>query len=167
MAKLAREHFVQQQGFEQEDTAGCATRYPALMFQPRVVGVLVLLALVLQSAVFFLALAALLWWNALVPIYNPFDHLYNRLLAARSGRQPLGPAPAPRRFAQGMGGSFMLAIGICLFAGQLPAAWVLQGLLAVALSALIFGRFCLGSYLYYLLHGKVDFANRTLPWAHS
>jgi len=167
MTGLAKEHFVQQQGFEQEEAAGCAARYPALMFQPRVVGVLVLVALVTQSAPFFLVLAAILWWNALKPAYNPFDHLYNILIASPWGREPLGPAPPPRRFAQGMAGTFMLAIGISLLAGWSTAAAILQGLLVAALLALIFGRFCLGSYLYYLLHGRVGFANRTLPWAHG
>jgi hypothetical protein len=167
MTGLEREHFVQQQGFEQEDEAGCAARYPALMFQPRVVGLLVLVALVTQSASLFLIRAALLWWSALPPANNPFDRLYNLLIASPWGRQPLGPAPPPRRFSQGMAGTFMLAIGISLIAGWLAAAWIFQGLLVVALLALIFGRFCLGSYLYYLLHGRVDFANHTLPWAHG
>jgi Domain of unknown function (DUF4395) len=167
MAGLAREHFVQQQGFEQEDAAGCATRYPALMFQPRVVGVIVLVALVLQSAPLFVILAALLWWNALRPAYNPFDYLYNRLIAEPKRLQTLDPAPPPRRFAQGMAGTFMLVIGVCLLAGWFTAAWIVQGLLLVALTALVFGRFCLGSYIYYLLHGRIDFANHTLPWAHG
>jgi len=163
----SKRHFVQQQGFEQAEAAGCAARFPALMFQPRVVGVVVVLALLLQSAPLFLMLAALLWWNVLLPELNPFDRLYNRLLAVPRERPLLGPAPPPRRFAQGMAGSFMLGIGVCLLAGWPVAAWTLQGLLVAALSALIFGRFCLGSYLYYLLHGRLDFANRTLPWAHG
>lgn len=167
MFGLAQEHFVQQQGFEQESAVGCAARYPALMFQPRVVGTLVLIALILQSAPLFLVLAAILWWSALRPAYNPFDHLYNRLIARPRGLQQLGPAPPPRRFSQGMAGSFMLAIGSALLAGWTTAALIFEGLLVVALIALVFGRFCLGSYLYYLLHGKVDFANRTLPWAHG
>ena len=160
-------HFVQQQGFEAAAASGCAARFEALMFQPRVIGVLVAIALVLQSAPLFLALSALLWWNALLPAYNPFDALYNRLIAGPRQLTRLDPAPPPRRFSQGMAGSFMLAIGGCLLAGWLPAAWILQGLLVAALSALVFGRFCLGSYLYYLLHGRTGFANRTLPWAHS
>jgi hypothetical protein len=32
---------------------------------------------------------------------------------------------------------------------------------------LIFGRFCLGSYLFLLLTGQARFANRTLPWART
>ncbi|HKI51857.1 MAG TPA: DUF4395 family protein [Geothermobacteraceae bacterium] len=163
----SKRHFVQQQGFEQANDASCTARYPALMFQPRVVGIVVVVALVLQSAPLFLLLSALLWWNVLLPALNPFDALYNQLIAEPMGGARLDPAPPPRRFAQGMAGSFMLAIGICLLADWMLAAWILQGLLIVALSALIFGRFCLGSYVYYLLHGKIGFANRTLPWAHG
>ena len=58
----------------------------------------------------------------------------------------------------------MLAIGVCLLAGWLLVAWILLGLLVTVLSALIFGRFRLGSDLYCLLHGKTGFANRTSPW---
>jgi hypothetical protein len=36
-----------------------------------------------------------------------------------------------------------------------------------ALAALIFGRFCLGSYLFLLFTGRLGFANRTLPWARA
>jgi hypothetical protein len=45
--------------------------------------------------------------------------------------------------------------------------WGLEALLLAALGALIFGRFCLGSYLFLLLTGQVEFANRTLPWAST
>ncbi len=33
--------------------------------------------------------------------------------------------------------------------------------------ALIFGKFCLGSYVFHLLRGEAAFANRTLPWVRS
>jgi hypothetical protein len=36
--------------------------------------------------------------------------------------------------------------------------------LLVALGALIFGAFCLGSYVFHLLTGNGEFAKRTLPW---
>ena len=79
----------------------------------------------------------------------------------------LGSAPGPRRFAQAMAGTFMLAIGASLLLGWNILAWVIEALLLVALGALIFGRFCLGSYLYLLLTGEVDYANRTLPWIRA
>lgn len=167
MSDSTKLNFVRQQGFEHAVATECPVQYKALMFQPRVVGVIVLLGLFLQSWLLFLALSALLWWNVTVPARNPFDAIYNRLIAMPKGRPLLGPAPAPRRFAQGMAASFMLAIGIALFNGWTVAAVIIEGLTATALIALIFGRFCLGSYVYYLLHGNSDFANHTLPWARG
>jgi hypothetical protein len=58
-----------------------------------------------------------------------------------------------------------LAIGASLLAGWTTLAWVVEALLLVALGALIFGRFCLGSFIFHLLTGNRAFAVRTLPWA--
>ncbi len=163
----AQINFVKQQGFEGASATACDLQYPALMFQPRAIGVLVVAGVLLQAPVLFLTLSALLWWNALVPALNPFDRLYNSLIAARKQLPPLTAAPAPRRFSQGMAATFMLAIGLSLLAGWHMLAWVLEGLLVLALGALIFGAFCLGSFMFHLLTGNGAFARRTLPWARG
>jgi hypothetical protein len=163
----AEVNFVRQQGFRDASSEACVSRYPALMWQPRAIGSLVLVGLVVQAWPYFLALWALLWWNAAFPSLNPFDALYNRLVASARGLPRLGPAPSPRRFAQAMAGAFMLAIALTLFSGSRTFAWALEALLLAALGALIFGRFCLGSYLYLLFTGEATFANRTLPWART
>jgi uncharacterized protein DUF4395 len=160
----AEVNFVRQQGFRDASPEACGYQYSALMWQPRAIGVLVLVGVVLQPWQYFLALSALLWWNAALPHRNPFDALYNNLVADRKGLPHLGPAPGPRRFAQAMAGTFMLAIGLSLLFGRNILAWGIEGLLLAALGALIFGRFCLGSYLFHLLTGRAGFANRTLPW---
>ena len=163
----AKLNFVRQQGFRDASPEACSFQYPALMWQPRVIGILVLVGLAFQAGPYFLALAALLWWNAILPAFNPFDALYNRLVAKPKGLPRLNPAPAPRRFAQGMAGAFMLAIGLSLLFGVSLLAYTFEGLLLAALGALIFGRFCLGSYLFLLFTGKSGFANRTLPWSRT
>jgi hypothetical protein len=122
---------------------------------------------VLQAWPYFLALGALSWWNALVPRLNPFDALYNRLVARPADLPRLEPAPAPRRFAQAMAGTFMLAIALALHAGRRVMAGTLEALLLVALAALVFGGFCLGSYLFLVVTGQAGFANRTLPWSRT
>ncbi|HZW35381.1 MAG TPA: DUF4395 family protein [Candidatus Deferrimicrobiaceae bacterium] len=142
----------------------CPIRFSALMFQPRVVGSIVLAAIILQSPAIFLVLSGILWWSALLPRLNPFDAVYNRTLGVRPGTVRLSPAGSPRRFAQGMAGSFALAIGVLLLSGMAMAAIVVQAMLLAALAALLFGRFCLGSFLYHLLSGRSEFAVRTLPW---
>jgi Domain of unknown function (DUF4395) len=160
-------NFMKQQGFSEEPPDACDMRFEGLYFQPRIVFPLVLLAIVLQSASLFYLLSALLWWNVLLPQQNPFEAVYNRFVAPLRGRNPLTPAPGPRRFAQGMAAAFLLGAALCLHGGQHGASWALQGLLVVAFSALLFGKFCLGAYVYHLLKGRVDFANSTLPWARG
>jgi hypothetical protein len=59
----------------------------------------------------------------------------------------------------------MLVAGLALLKGWLITAWVIEAFLVVALAALLFGKFCLGSYIFQLLRGRVAFANSTLPWA--
>jgi hypothetical protein len=160
----SRRNFILQQGLDTPAQESCALRFSALMFQPRMVGSIILLAVILQSPAVFLVLGGILWWNVLIPRLNPFDMVYNRTLADRPGAVRLEPAPLPRRFAQGMAGSFALSIGVLLLLRLGTAALVLQVLLLSALAALIFGRFCLGSFLFHLLRGRSEFAIGTLPW---
>ena len=162
----ARRNFILQQGLSEPEGAGCDVQYSALLFQPKLVATVTLFAVAFQSATVFLVLAAVLWWSALLPRWNPFDALYNALLARRTGRW-LGPAPAPRRFSQGMAGTFALAIGLSLQLGWRTAALTLEVLFAAAIVALVFGGFCLGSFIYHLLTGRGRFARETLPWARS
>ena len=163
----AEVNFVRQQGFRDASQESCGYQYPALMWQPRAIGGLVLVGLVFQAWPYFLALSALLWWNVALPRLNPFDSFYNHLVAKPKGLPRLGPTPGPRRFAQAMAGTFMLAIGLSLLYGWRTLAWSIEALLLLALAALIFGRFCLGSYIFHLLIGQTGFAHRTLPWGRA
>lgn len=159
-----KRNFILQQGLGEPVEAICPLQYSALLFQPRLIGLWLLLATILRSQPMFFILAAVLWWSALLPRLNPFDALYNRMFSRRRG-MPLAPAPPPRRFAQFLAGSFALAIGIFLALGWETAALVLEGFFIVAVGALVFGSFCLGSYVFHVLTGRADFAKRTLPWA--
>ena len=166
-ATTLKRNFILQQGLAEPPEASCPLEYSALHFQPRLVGLTVLAGVLLQEPAIFLVLSAVLLWSALLPRWNPFDALYNRTLARRPGGLALAPAPAPRRFAQGMAGTFALAIGIALLEGWKTTAIVLQVLLVVAVAALVFGGFCLGSFVFHVLRGRFAFARRTLPWARN
>jgi len=158
------ENFVLQQGLSAAAGPACIAQSSALMFQPRAVGVIVAAALILQSAPLFLALSVVLWWSALLPELNPFDALYRATLGRRPDAARLGPALPPRRFSQGMAGTFAGAIGILLALHETTAAFVVEGFLIVALVALLSLRLCLGSFLFHLFAGRGQFAVRTLPW---
>jgi hypothetical protein len=160
----AKRNFILQQGLCEPTAETCPRQYSALLFQPRLIGLWVVVATILQAPPVFFALAAVLWWGALAPRLNPFDAVYNWVLARRSGIT-LMRAPAPRRFAQFLAGSFAVAIGVSLTLGWRTAALVLEGFLIVAVGALVFGGFCFGSFVFHLLNGRVEFAKRTLPWA--
>jgi len=161
-----RRNFILQQGFPAPSHDACPTQYSALQFQPRMVGSVILIGVILQMPAVFLILAAVLWWSALLPSWNPFDAIFNRFLAARRGAVRLSPAPAPRRFAQGMAASFALAIGLLLALGQKLPAYILEGLLAAAVAALLLGGFCLGSFVFHLVTRRGAFARQTLPWVN-
>lgn len=162
-----KRNFILQQGLEEPPAASCPVQYSALLFQPRLVALVILVAVILKAPLIFLALAGVLWWNALFPRWNPFDAIYNHIVAVGPGRIALSPAPGPRRFAQGMAGTFALAIGVSLILGWHVTAIVLEVLLILAVGALVFGSFCLGSFIFHLLLGRLAFAKRTLPWVRG
>ncbi|MGA2511660.1 MAG: DUF4395 family protein [Candidatus Acidiferrales bacterium] len=168
MSSYAVRNFMKQQGFSDEPNAVCDMHFSGLYFQPRIVGTLIVVAIILGSPAFFFALSAVLWWNVLLPKLNPFEVFYNRVFAAPRGKPPLAPAPPARRFAQGMAAAFLAIVGVALTQGWIVTARVFEAFVVMAFSALLFGKFCLGAYIYHLLRGKVTFANSTLPWArHS
>jgi hypothetical protein len=144
-------HFIRQQGFESANEQTCAVQYRALQFQPRVIGLLVLVGGVLQSPILFLALSAVLWWNVLVPRRNPFDRMYDRLVGTRRGHPPAAPAPPPRRFAQGLAATLMLTVSVGLLAGPFIVAAVGEGILLAAIAAIVLRGFCLGSFIFHRL----------------
>lgn len=165
MPENARVRFVQQQGFREASPHACEFRYPALMIQPRLVGILLVVGVLLQEAWFFFALGAVLAWSAVLPRLNPFDVVYNAVASGREGWPSLPPAPGPRRFAQGLAGTLMLMIGAAQLSGLHWIVAALEVFLLLAVAALVFGKFCLGSYLFLHLTGRASFARRTAPWA--
>jgi uncharacterized protein DUF4395 len=152
------ESFLLQQGFELPAPEARPALLSALLFQPRVVSLWFLAASALQSGYAMLALAAALWWSAVVPTHNLFDLI---------GRLRIGPAPAPRRFAQAVAGTLAAVIGGSLLGGATYLALAASVLFAVAVALMALQRFCLGSFLYFLVRGRFGFALRTTPWSRS
>jgi hypothetical protein len=172
MASQVIRNFMKQQGFAEEPSATCDMHFAGLYFQPRIVFPLVVVGIILNalgltvaSAALFFALCAALLWNVAFPALNPFERFYNAAIAIPGAKTLLPPAPGPRRFAQAMAAAFTLVVGISLLQGWQTTAWIFQAGLVVAFSALLFGKFCLGAYIYHLLRGEFAFANETLPWA--
>jgi Domain of unknown function (DUF4395) len=181
MGSQAIRNFMKQQGFADEPSSLCDMHFAGLYFQPRIVGSLIVVGILLNvigyrlasgsliddAGALFFVLSAVLWWNVAAPSLNPFEVVYNRVFALPKGRTPLVPAPGPRRFAQAMAAAFTLTVGVALMSGWWITAFVFEGFLVAAFSMLLFGKFCLGAYIFLLLRGQVSLANSTLPWARS
>ena len=160
-----KRNFIRQQGFEEPAPGVGPGQYSALQFQGRIVLVWVVAGILFQTPPLFYALGAVLWWSALLPELNPFDAVYNATFGRRAGAFHLTPAPAPRRTAQAMAGSFALTCGLLINFGFFAAAYVVEGCFLAAVLALTLGGLCVGSFVYHLLRGRVAFARQTLPWA--
>jgi hypothetical protein len=119
-----------------------------------------------QAAIVVLVVAAFLadarWLVALVgfvlalgtadPRLALFQHFYHRVLKRRVVRPDLREEePAPHRFAQGVGATFLLAGAIAMWAGAPVVGWVLAWLVAVLAAVNLFFGFCAGCFVYYQL----------------
>ncbi|MBD3223918.1 MAG: DUF4395 family protein [Caldithrix sp.] len=159
-----KHNFILQQGFCASEMIDVDNQYSALLFQPRIIGIAVFIAILFQSPAIYLSLAGVLIWSVLLPRFNLFDVSYNIFIAQNNNKRKLSPAPPPRKFAQSIAGLLVLIIGVAILLAWYVTAYVVQGLLAGALISLNFGSFCLGSFLYLHIRGKAKFARRTAPW---
>jgi hypothetical protein len=141
--------FICEQGFH--PSAANDELYSALMFQPRLITVVAALGVGLQSPWLFLATSAVLLFSTVAPSHSVFDAIYNHVVAYPRSRRPLGVAHPPRRFAQGLAGAVALAIGVALAVEVSVVAWVLETVLVIAALRAVFGDFCLGAHVYYVL----------------
>jgi hypothetical protein len=146
----AERRFLLSQGFPEPAPESCGLHFGALQFQPRVIGIVLVVGMILQtvaslpSVVLFVMLGVVLWWGALRPNANVFEWAYN----LTSPRYRLTRAPAPRRFAQGLAGTMALVIAAFLYMHWMPAAVVVELLLLAAVAGILFAKFCFGSWLY-------------------
>jgi hypothetical protein len=61
----------------------------------------------------------------------------------------------------------MLMAAFTLYNDMYMISYIAQGFIVVAFSMLLFGKFCLGAYIFHLLKGKINFANETMPWQNN
>jgi Domain of unknown function (DUF4395) len=88
--------------------------------------------------------------GAALPGYGPFQLLYRHVLRPTGvvKAQPRPDDPAPHRFAQVLGATFLAASAVALFAGATALGWGLAWLVvALALVNFLFG-FCAGCFAF-------------------
>lgn len=119
------------------------------------------LAFALQLRWLVAVAAVLLAISALAPAVGPFRLLYRLVVVPAKLIRPriVEDDPAPHRFAQAVGASFLVASTICLFA--LPEAsavgWGLDLIVFVLATLNLTVGFCAGCFVYYQL-GRIGLA---------
>lgn len=115
---------------------------------------LLILAFVLNAPSLVAFVCAVMVIGTLIPSAGLFKAVYFYALKPTGIAKPdvKRDNPEPHLFAQGVGGVFLLASSLALFAGQSVLGWVLAWIV-VALAALnLFGGICVGCIMYYALN---------------
>jgi hypothetical protein len=126
----------------------------ALRFNQACIVVLVALAFVFQQPWLALAVGVVLAVGTAVPSLALFQQTYRKVLrpAGLLKARVHPDDPAPHRFAQGVGATFLLASGICLLIAHLPIlGWGLALIVVVLAAVNLFAGFCAGCFVYYQL----------------
>jgi len=126
----------------------------AIKFNQASIITLTLLAYLLDLPWLVLGVGVVLAAGTMWPGAALFQQIY------RQGLKPLGllkphvieDDPAPHRFAQGLGATFLGLSSLALLAlNALPLGWALAGLVAVLAAINLFFNFCAGCFVYYQL----------------
>jgi hypothetical protein len=121
------------------------------------------LAFALQLRWLVAVAALLLAISAIAPAVGPFRLLYRLVVVPAKLIRPriVEDDPAPHRFAQAVGATFLLASTICLLAlPEVPAVgWGLDLIVFVLATLNLTVGFCAGCFVYYQL-GRVGLAPR-------
>lgn len=115
---------------------------------------LLLVAFVLDFWPLAAFVALVMWLGTIYPPLSLFKLVYRHLLRPSGLLKPnvLHDHAAPHRFAQGLGGTFVLFASLFLLLGSSLPGWALVWLV-VGLAALnLFLGFCAGCFLYYQLN---------------
>lgn len=136
--------------------ASAPTRQPArtdlsaLKFNQLSVVFVTLLAVILTLPALTLILGAAMLLGAVAPDLSPMRAAY-RLLGPALGLRPevVDEDPRAHHFAQGVGGTFLLASAAFTLAG-LPVAGALLGVIVIALAVLnLSQKICVGCVMYF------------------
>ncbi len=88
-------------------------------------------------------------WPDLGPLRLVYRHVAVPLGIVRPHLVP--DEAAPHRFAQALGGVFLLGATAALYGGLAALGWVLAGLVAVLAAVNVLWNFCTGCFLFYQL----------------
>lgn len=123
-------------------------------FSQACVVILTGLAFLLNSPIIVLITAIIMALAALAPAASPFKLVYQRVVLPLRLLRPrvVEDDPAPHRFAQGVGATFLIVSSLVLFLTHLTIlGWVLDLIVFVLAGINFTVGFCAGCFVYYHL----------------
>lgn len=119
-------------------------------------GVLILVALsfLLNLPVLIAITGLILALSAIKPAAGPFRLLYQQVFVRLGWLKPhvVEDDPAPHRFAQGVGATFLLVATLVFFlTSAITVGWILSLIVFVLAAINLFVGFCAGCFVYYHL----------------
>jgi Domain of unknown function (DUF4395) len=108
------------------------------------------IATVAASPSILFGLAVIAFLGAVMP-FHPFDLIYNYGIRLLSGKRPLPPNGAPRRFGCAVATVWLVATALLFLDGRAAAGYTLGALFIAVAGLLSATDICIPSYVYGLL----------------
>jgi hypothetical protein len=146
---------MDKQGFGDLDTKAKSRYALPLRFTPGVGTTLVVVGLIWQSPAWLAAVAVTALSGALLPRAMFIDLVYNFGVRHLFGAPPLPPTPTPRRFSYVLSATLLAGSALSFSYGLSALGCLLGGMVAVGGTILTVSLWCLGSWFYRLIFGRV------------
>ena len=146
---------LNKQGFGKLDDEAKTHYMLPLRFTPGVATVLIVIGLVLQSPIWLGSMALVALSGALLPSGMFIDLIYNLGVRHLFGAPPLPPTPKPRQFSYLLSATLLAGSSLSFYFGLSVLGFILGGTVVIGAAVLTTTLWCLGSWWYRLIFGRV------------
>lgn len=146
---------LNKQGFGKLDDQAKSRYALPLRFTPAVCTALIVIGLVLQSPIWIGSMALVALSGALFPSGMLMDLFYNFGVRHLFGTPPLPPTPKPRQFSYLLSTTFLTGSAVSFYYGLSALGVILGGMVVIGSTILTTTLWCLGSWYYRLIFGRV------------
>ena len=147
---------LNKQGFGKLDDKAKSRYALPLRFTPAIGTTLIVIGLALQSPIWIGSMALVALSGALLPRGMLIDLIYNFGVRHLFGAPPLPPTPKPRQFSYLISMTFLTGSALSFYFGLPVFGFVLGGMVVIGAAVLTTTLWCLGSWWYRLIFGRVS-----------
>lgn len=146
---------LNKQGFGKLDDRAKSRYALPLRFTPAVGTTLIVIGLVLQSHIWIGSMALVAFSGAVLPSGMLIDLVYNLGVRHLFGAPPLPPTPKPRQFSYLLSTVLLAGSALSFYYGLPVLGFILGGMVVIGATILTTTLWCLGSWWYRLIFGRV------------